>query len=126
MKEPEGKQEKDAWHNDEVDILYDAVGKYGRDWKSVASMVGTRTNQQCKTKVDVEVKAGRMKEPEGKKEEGDAWLDEEVDLLHKAVEKYGRDWVSVAGMVGARTNEQCRHKVNLEVKAGRMKQPEGK
>jgi len=50
---------------------------------------------------------------------------EEVDRLCEAVEKHGRDWVSVAGMVGTKTKLQCRKKVQKEVNAGRMKQPEG-
>ena len=109
---------KGVWGSAEVARLCAAVEKHGRDWESVAGMVGTRTKPQCQKKVVVEVKAGRMEEPEGKQV---AWHNEEVDRLYKAVEKYGRDWKSVAGMVGTRTTKQCRAKVEVEVKAGRMK-----
>jgi len=120
MKEPGGKQEHDAWHHDEVDRLYIAVEKHGTDWTLISNMVATKTAVQCQGKVHQEVKAGRMKEPERS-----GWQNEEIDRLYEAVGKHGRDWKSVASMVGTKTNEQCRIKVQTEVNAGRMKQPEG-
>ena len=111
---------KGVWGNAEMERLCAAVEKYGRDWESVAGMVGTRTTKQCRAKVDAEVKAGRMKEAEGKSEMND-WHNDEVDLLREAVGKHGRDWKSVAGMVGTRTKQQCTNKVKGEVNAGRIK-----
>jgi hypothetical protein len=43
-----------------------------------------------------------------------------------AVDRHGRDWVSVSRDVGSKTDEQCRIKVFSEVAAGRMQEPGGK
>ena len=73
-----------------------------------------RTNDGCQKKVSKKLKAKVQ-------------TDEEIDRLHKAVEKHGRDWKAVAEVVGnQRTNEECRRKFVREVKAGRMTELEGK
>ena len=51
------------------------------------------------------------------------WSAGELRLLLEAVRKYGRDWAAVASSVGSKTRQQCRHKVDKEVAAGRMQEP---
>ena len=72
-----------------------------------------------------EVKAGRLSEPKGKIQRK-AWTAKETARLYNAVENYGRDWMAVAKAVGGtRTNNYCRKKVQVEVKAGRLSEPKG-
>ncbi len=44
----------------------------------------------------------------------------------QAVDRHGRDWVSVSRDVGSKTNKQCKYKICSEVAAGRMQEPVGK
>jgi hypothetical protein len=125
MEEPGGKLVKDSWTKVELSALKLAVALHGRDWVAVASSFGSKTRQQCKRKVDVEVAAGRMPEPGGKRSE-DVWSESELIRLRNAIDRHGRDWASVASDVGSKTKDQCCHKVQHEVAAGRMQEPGGK
>ncbi len=86
--------------------------------------VGSKTKQQCSDKVRVEVAAGRMQELGGKQER-ESWSQAELLKLMQAVDRHGRDWVSVSRDVGRNTNRQCEVKVNNEVAARRMQRPKG-
>jgi hypothetical protein len=55
-----------------------------------------------------------------------SWSLAELIQLNVAVDRHGRDWVSVSRDVGSKTNRQCRIKVKSEVAAGRMEEPGGK
>jgi hypothetical protein len=66
-----------------------------------------------------------MQEPGGKRER-ESWSQAELVQLKAAVDRHGRDWVSVSRDVGSKTNEQCLKKVRTEVAAGRMQEPGGK
>jgi hypothetical protein len=64
-----------------------------------------------------------MQEPGGKQE---SWSQAELIQLKAAVDRHGRDWVSVSCDVGSKTKKQCHYKVQFEVAAGRMQEPVGK
>ena len=55
-----------------------------------------------------------------------SWSKTDLLKLMKAVNRHGRDWVSVSRDVGSKTAQQCLDKVNKEVAAGRMQEPGGK
>ena len=114
-----------TWSAGELRLLLVAVRKYGRDWAAVARSVGSKTRQQCRIKVDVEVAAGRMQEPGGKKVQ-DSWSKVELGALRRAVALHGRDWPAVARSVRSKTIKQCTRKAVAEVAAGRMQEPCGK
>jgi hypothetical protein len=118
---PGGK--KVLWSRHEHLKLMQAVGRHGRDWVSVSRDVGSKTKKQCIHKICLEVAAGCMEEPGGKRE---SWSKTELLKLMQAVGRHGRDWAAVSRDVGSKTNKQCRLKVKSEVAAGRMQEPGGK
>ncbi|KAJ1440509.1 hypothetical protein B484DRAFT_148379 [Ochromonadaceae sp. CCMP2298] len=98
--------------NDEMDArLVEAVGKFGRDWVSVAAHVGGGVDRtQCRkrfiTKVDPALQ-GLNNGP---------WTDEEFELLKSLVEQHattglrgGIDWAPVGRELG-RNNDTCNTK----------------
>ena len=103
------------------------MDRHGRDWAAVSRDVGSKTKQQCKWKVKNEVAAGRMQEPGGKQDQASwaSWSQDELIQLKAAVDRHGRDWVSVSRDVGSKTRQQCLKKVKIEVAAGRMQEPVG-
>jgi hypothetical protein len=125
MQEPGGKRVQDSWSKAELGALKRAVALHGRDWPAVARSVRSKTKQQCVAKVYVEVAAGRMQEPGGKRVL-DSWSKVELGALKRAVALHGRDWAAVSSSVGSKTIVQCRGKVDAEVAAGRMQEPGGK
>lgn len=122
---PSSGQHSNIWTDLELRRLHEAVENFGRDWKAVATYVGNRSNAQCHMKVDLEVRAGRMREPEGKQMHM-VWTEDEYAKLVDAIIYCGRDWKAVAARVGTRTRQQCRNKVLKEVEAGRMEDPKRK
>jgi hypothetical protein len=59
-----------------------------------------------------------MQEPAGKQVR--EWRSKaELLRLRKAVDRHGHSWVAVALDVGSKSREQCFHKVQREVAAGR-------
>jgi hypothetical protein len=120
MQEPGGKQIRELWSKAELIKLIAAVDRYGRDWVSVSREVGSKTKMQCIHKICSEVAAGRMQEPVGKRMR-DLWSPTELIQLKAAVDRHGRDWVSVSHDVGSKTSQQCQHKLSDEVKAGRWR-----
>jgi hypothetical protein len=122
---PSSCQQANSWTDLELRRLLEAVDNFGRDWKAVARYVGNKSNSQCHMKVDLEVRAGRMREPEGKQTHV-LWTEDEYAKLVDAIGVCGRDWKAVAARVGTRTRQQCRNKVLKEVEAGRMEDPERK
>jgi hypothetical protein len=76
----------------------------------------------------MEVAAGRMQEPDGKRvlDSRSSWSKVELDALKRAVALHGRDWAAVASSVGSKTRVQCKDKIDNEVAAGRMQEPGGK
>jgi hypothetical protein len=125
MQEPGGKQEQESWSQAELIQLKAAIDRHGRDWAAVTRDVGSKTKEQCRHKVTFEIAAGRMQEPGGKQEQ-ESWSQAELVQLKTAVDRHGRDWVSVSRDVGSKTNKQCKEKVKTEVAAGRMQEPVGK
>ncbi len=125
MEEPGGKREQESWSPAELVQLKTAVDRHGRDWAAVSRVVGSKTNKQCWDKVFHEAASGRMEELGGKQEQ-ESWSQAELVQLKAAIDRHGRDWVSVSRGVVSKTNEQCRRKVRIEVAAGRMQEPGGK
>ncbi len=66
MQKPGGKQV--SWSRTEHLKLRQAVDWHGRAWAAVSRDVGSKTRKQCLNKVNIEVAAGRMDEPGGKRE----------------------------------------------------------
>jgi hypothetical protein len=62
MQEPSGKQKQESWSQAELVQLKAAVDRHGRDWVAVSRDVGSKTRQQCRSKVNIEVAAGRMQD----------------------------------------------------------------
>jgi hypothetical protein len=108
-----------------------AVDRHGRDWVSVSRDVSSKTNQQCLKRVKIEVTAGRMLNPGARaltnrtRSNGNGyskWRKDEVAALYEACSRFGRDWITVAHVMG-RTTRQCFDKANFEIEAGRMPDP---
>ncbi len=114
-----------VWLKEEMDLLREAVAKYGRDWIAVSRHVGTRNNVQCQMKVTKEAQMGRIAEPGDKMKRGN-WTPEETQKLKDAIEAHGRDWVAVSKFVGTKTREQCSMKSYIETVMGRMSEPSNK
>jgi hypothetical protein len=107
------------WSERELRALHAAVAKFGRDWDLVSAWVGsTRSNQDCISKVKLEVKSGRMTAPAGKRPRS-SWSTAELEQLEDAVAQHGRSWAAVAKAVG-RTSNNCRLKYRREEEAGRI------
>ncbi len=66
----------------------------------------------------MEVAAGRMQEPGGKRVL-DSWSKVELGALKRAVALHGRDWAAVALDVGSKSHEQCMTKFQYEIASGR-------
>ncbi|KAL2174079.1 Homeodomain-like protein [Thermothelomyces heterothallicus CBS 202.75] len=78
-----GNLKRGAWDEDEDQRLRDAVSKYGQRWTLVASMVGSRSSDQC---------AKRWQHRLDPRLEHEDWTPEEDDLLLENVQTYGREW----------------------------------
>jgi hypothetical protein len=97
---PNGKRGK--WTPAEDAKLTEAVKKYGNNWVTVAELVSSRTNKQCRSRwVDI------LNVPNGKI---GTWTPAEDAKLTEAVKKHGNNWVKVAVIVPGRTRDQCRHR----------------
>jgi len=119
---PAGRKRRKRWTDTEREALIQAVGAHGRDWAAVAAAVGTRSKEDCQKRAHVEIKQGRLPEPEGKLNK---WTEEERARLHRAVEEHGRDWVAVSKVVGTRSNVDCQKKADNEIKARKLSEPPG-
>jgi hypothetical protein len=90
---------------------------------SVPPIVGRKAREQRVSDVTAKVDAGRLQKRGGKQV---SWSRHEHLKLMQAVDRHGRDWVSVSRDVGSKTRQQCKDKVKAEVAAGRMQEPGGK
>ena len=113
-----------SWTSFETFKLVNAVNRYGRDWNMVTRQVGTRTRNECQSKVKNEVLAGRMEDPSDRKTRG-AWTAAETVALVQALAQHGRNWPVVSCSVGTKSSIQCQDKVSCEVNAERMMKPSG-
>jgi serine protease inhibitor ecotin len=59
--EPGAKVSHLSWTETEISRLKDAVGRHKRNFVAIANEVATKTRQQCKDKVKVEIQAGRLR-----------------------------------------------------------------
>jgi hypothetical protein len=90
---------------------------------SVPPIVGSKAREQRVSDVTAKVDAKRMQKSGGKQV---SWSRTEHLKLMQAVDRHGRDWVSVSRDVGRKTSLQCYNKVIKKVAAGRMEEPGGK
>jgi hypothetical protein len=125
FEDPALKRPQAAWTAEEVARLMQAVKDRGRDWTSVARDMDPRTPAMCQRKFDKEIAAGRSDGLGASKRPRNEWTDAELQHLYEAVEKHGRRWMAVARAVKTKSNQQCYHKVQTEVAAGRWKQVVG-
>jgi hypothetical protein len=93
---------KGKWKPEEDAELTVAVHKHGKVWVTVAAMVSGRTNRQCRNRW-----VHNLDPANGNKGK---WKPEEDAQLTEAVEKHGKEWVTVAAMVSGRTRYQCRQR----------------
>jgi hypothetical protein len=98
-----------SWKPEEDEKLTEAVKKHGTDcWVTVAAMVLSRTNEQCRVRWVKTLDPANGKTP-GKPRM--SWEPEEDGKLTEAVKKHGtKCWVTVAAMVPSRAKEQCRQR----------------
>jgi hypothetical protein len=94
--------EHESWSQAELVQLKAAVDRHGRDWAAGSRDVGGKTKKQCVHRIRLEVAAGRMQEPDGKREQ-ESWSQAELVQLKAAVDWHGRDWVAVSRDVGSKT-----------------------
>jgi hypothetical protein len=96
---------KGRWTPKEDAKLIEAVGKLGKNFRAVATLIPGRTNERCRdrwdTYYDTKSRHGAVKGP---------WSQEEDAKLIEAVRKLGKYWVPVAELVYTRTNTQCRQR----------------
>lgn len=89
------------WTAQEDQKLIDAVRTHQKNWKAIASCVGTRTPAQClhrwKQSRDPSISRGK-------------WTEEDDAKLVAAVEKCGRQWARIAAEIPGRTGAQCRER----------------
>ncbi|KAI9243651.1 hypothetical protein BY458DRAFT_551810 [Sporodiniella umbellata] len=71
------------------------------DWNTIAKRVG-RTPNQCRRQYEEQMFSVGTKRT--------LWSPEEDDLLLKAIETHGKDWVSVAALVPERSPTQCSYR----------------
>ena len=121
IEDPGIKRTQLQWTTDEVVRLRQAVRTYGRDWVTVARELAPRTAAMCQRKMDKEIAAGRAEELGAAKRPRFEWTEEELLRLQQAVEKNGRRWMAVSRLVKTKSNQQCYHKVQTEIAAGRWK-----
>jgi hypothetical protein len=121
MEKPSGCIVHVRWTSAETDALLQALAQHGRDWLAVSLQVGTKNIIQCMSKVEIEVKAGRIEKPSGCNVYK-AWTEAETNALVQALDQHGRDWLMISHKVGTKTRRQCRQKVLVLVKAGRLGQ----
>jgi hypothetical protein len=77
-----------VWRPEEDAMLVSAVDKNGeRNWKQVASEVGTRTQVQCAQRWRKALKPGLHKGP---------WKQGEDELLRQLVAEHGKNWPKIA------------------------------
>jgi uncharacterized protein (DUF2237 family) len=112
------------WTEDEDSKLKSSMQTHGdQDWVTIAKMVSSRTNIQCRARwqdvVDpsITLRAGRM----GK------WTKNEDTKLKKSVQMHGgKDWFAIAALVPGRTQKQCNQRwfcsldPNIALTAGSM------
>ncbi|CAG8563569.1 1924_t:CDS:1 [Ambispora gerdemannii] len=88
------------WSKEELEILKDAVEKFGTDWDQIKKALPHRSLYFIKQKYrnSPSVRTEFNKGP---------WsLNEELTLV-EAVNKYGRRWNDVSNMIGTRSPDQC-------------------
>ena len=91
---------RSEWTAAEDGRLLAAVQKFGaRKWKSVASEVRTRNQQQCQARFTKALRPGLRK---------GYWKQEEDHLLVKMVETNGTDWPEIADKWNADSSVQTR------------------
>jgi hypothetical protein len=121
LADPGIKRTQLPWATDEVVRLRQAVQNHGRDWVAVARDLTPRTAAMCQRKMDKEIDAGRADELGASKRQRYEWNEEELLRLQEAVSKNGRRWLAVSRFVKTKSNQQCYHKVQTEIAAGRWK-----
>jgi myb proto-oncogene protein len=92
---------KGKWSPEEDAKLTEAVQKHGKKWVTVAWLVTGRTEKQCQTRWVNTVDPANEKN-------GGQWSPEEDAKLTEAVQKHGKNWITVAWLVTGRTDKQCR------------------
>lgn len=79
-------------------------------WRELAKHIPGRSNKDCRKRWWNSLAGSTAK---------GAWSPEEDKRLIEAVEKYGTDWIKVAGAVGTRCSDQCsghwRHVLNPNI-----------
>ncbi|KAG9473901.1 myb-related protein B isoform X2 [Eleutherodactylus coqui] len=104
---------KVKWTHEEDETLRALVKKYGQgEWKHIASLMPTRTEQQCQHRWHRVLHPDRVKGP---------WTKEEDEKVIELVKKYGtKHWTLIAKQLRGRLGKQCRERwhnhLNPEVK----------
>jgi hypothetical protein len=97
---------KGPWTPEEDALLTETIGKIGKDWATVATMIPGRRNEQCRDRWVRCLDTASMQVFEK-----GAWTPEEDAKLTEAVQKFGtKHWAPVATLVCTRSNKQCRHR----------------
>lgn len=92
------------WTQEEDDSLSAAVSHYnGRNWKSIAAMVPTRSHVQCLQRWKKVLRPGLVK---------GHWAEEEDELLLRLIlrNEANPNWGFIAGEITGRTPKQCRER----------------
>jgi hypothetical protein len=115
----------DEWGEVETKTLRAAVKKHGTNWIAVAKEIGShRTNDECRVQATYMLSYRRIEPYE--LQARTRWSKDEVELLYKAVEQHGRQWAKVCLHIPGRNRADVTRKAQLEMLAGRMKDPGGK
>uniref|UniRef100_A0A0N5AK43 HTH myb-type domain-containing protein n=1 Tax=Syphacia muris TaxID=451379 RepID=A0A0N5AK43_9BILA len=87
------------WNEEEDILLKCAVGRFGKNWKQVASCVPGRTDAQCRDRW-VNILDEKIKDS--------PWTLEEDEKLLKGVKEIGKEWARIALMLPGRTGDHCK------------------
>jgi myb proto-oncogene protein len=102
-----GKKRK--WTPEEDAKLTKAVKKHGKDWVAAEAMVAGRSSVQCRNRwvLTLDPVTRALEPANGKKGQ---WTPKEDAKLSEAINKHGKEWVTVVAMVPGRTIRQCRQR----------------
>ncbi len=97
------------WLDDEKQLFEQGLQLFGRNYAAIAATIPSRSVQQVKARV----KNLLLQEKENAREKNTgSWNDNEKQLFHQGLDKYGPKWSAIAETIPSRTAQQVCHYAN--------------